>query len=159
LLAQIPHLLSGYVTRIAPGAVIKPHCGETNAHLRIHLGLHVPDVPPSVCGMQIGGKTVGWKNGEAFAFLDAHEHHVWNKSKHYRYILIVDVLRPEFVPRKSFVYARVIVSQLVYFSLSLLRVPHLDKIPPGLLSTITYVLYLPIVVTTWFGNKLGLFKL
>src|SRR5687768_10792495 len=81
LMKKFPGVTSSFVTKTSAHSVIRPHCGETNATIRIHLGLHVKDEDPQVCGMQVGNEIVSWKNGKTFAFLDAHYHHVWNKSE------------------------------------------------------------------------------
>ena len=63
------------VSVMMPGTHVWPHCGPTNARLRLHLGLQVPsseymikvrDAPPRA-----------WKEGEVLLFDDSWEHEIW----------------------------------------------------------------------------------
>jgi ornithine lipid ester-linked acyl 2-hydroxylase len=159
LVERFPNVTSCYVTRTSAHSIIRPHCGETNAIIRIHLGLKVPEVDAGLCGMQIGSQTVAWKNGKAFAFLDAHSHHVWNNSDHDRYVVIADVLRPEFTGRKNFICSRIIVGQLFFSIATRFNTHHLHKVPNRLLDGITWLLYLPIVAAVKLNNRIGFLKL
>jgi prolyl 4-hydroxylase len=61
-----------------PGAHITAHCGVSNAKLRAHVGLRVPEhgrAPPS--GIVVGGQRQGWGENAAFVFDDSFEHEVW----------------------------------------------------------------------------------
>jgi aspartyl/asparaginyl beta-hydroxylase (cupin superfamily) len=153
LIEKFPAISSCFVTKTSPRSIIKHHCGETNAHVRIHLGLHVPETPASVCGMEVGSQTTGWQNGKTFAFLDGHKHHVWNNSDEDRYVLIVDLIRPEFVRQKNFVCARVIVSQIYFWAATHLNNSFLYKIPAFILDALTLVLYLPILISIFILNR------
>lgn len=42
---------SAFFSLLAPGARLRPHCGPTNARLRAHLGLIVPE---GDCAMRVG---------------------------------------------------------------------------------------------------------
>jgi hypothetical protein len=159
LINSFPDISSCFITKTAPNSIIRPHCGETNAHLRIHLGLNAPVVDKHVCGMEVGNETVGWQNGKTFAFLDAHNHHVWNKSDAERYVLIIDLIRPEFAHRKYFIYARVIVSQLYFYTASLIGTSFLFKISAKALDVLTVLLYLPIRLAVITNNRFNLIKL
>lgn len=159
LLNQSSNILSCFITKTAPNSLIKPHCGETNAHLRIHLGLKVPDSAGDLCAMEVINTTVKWQNGKTFAFLDAHEHHVWNRTNSERYVLIVDVIRPEFKHKRSFICTRVIVSQLFFYTLSLAKVPKLHLVPSAMLTVIAYIAYFPLLAIVVIHNRIGLFKL
>jgi aspartyl/asparaginyl beta-hydroxylase (cupin superfamily) len=158
LIDKFPTVTSCFVTKTSPHSIIKPHCGETNAHIRIHLGLHVPEVESSVCGMEVGNQTVSWQNGKTFAFLDAHNHHVWNNSDEDRYVLIVDTLRPEFTKRRNFICARIIVSQ-IYFSLANKISPtFLFDVPSVVLDVLTRLFYVPIRMVILMNNKISFTK-
>ena len=124
-------ITSCQITRLAPGSVIKPHCGETNSILRLHLGLNVPDKPVEECGIRVGVTKRRWKNGEVLCFLDAIDHDVWNNSESYRYILIVDVLRPEFQHSANLICSHIIVSQAVFMLLIKLRLRNLAQLLPS----------------------------
>ena len=70
-LADYPEITSVFISRLAPGSRIMAHSGETNAVIRIHLGLSVPDEESKLCGIRVGGNKYFWKEGKSFAFLDA----------------------------------------------------------------------------------------
>ncbi len=159
IIEKFPEVSSCFVTKTSAHSVIKHHCGETNAHVRIHLGLHVPEVPSLVCGMEVGNQTTGWQNGKTFAFLDAHQHHVWNNSDADRYVLIIDLIKPEFAARMNFVFARVIVSQLFFYTASLMKIPNLERVPSTFLDAMAYLLFLPVIFIIQLNNQFGLLKL
>ena len=159
LIKKFPSVSSCFLTKTSAHSVIRLHSGETNAHLRIHLGLHVPQVDANICGMEVGTQTIGWQNGKTFAFLDAHSHHVWNNSNEERYVLIVDLIRPEFLARQKFVCARVIVSQLYFYSTSLIGVKWLYKMPAKVLDIFTYLSYVPLQIAIEINSKYPFVKL
>ena len=139
MINQFPDISSCFLTKTSPQSIIRNHCGETNAHFRVHLGLYVPDVDSGTCGMEVKGHTIGWQNGKTFVFLDAHSHHVWNNSNEERYVLIVDLIRPEFFSKKKFICTRVIISQLYFYSTSLIGAKWLYKIPAGVLDMLSLI--------------------
>jgi len=101
-LANIPHLISAGISVLEPGAALLPHNGSTNAVVRAHLPLIVPGSFPE-CGMSIDGHDISWKEGEILLFCDMKMHHVQNYTSKRRYILLLDVMRPEFVHLKKMV--------------------------------------------------------
>ncbi len=159
LIGRFSNVMSCYVTKTKAHSVIKPHCGETNAIIRVHLGLKIPEGGASVCGMQVGNQTIGWQNGKAVAFLDAYSHHVWNNSDSERYVVIVDVLRPEFMNRKNFICTRIIVSQLFFSIATRISTGNLHRVPGKLWDGITWLLYLPVITAVGLNNKIGFLKL
>lgn len=96
VLDQIKGLTSCAFSILKPNTHIKPHYGDSNVMYRVHLTLKSP-APLPVTGMRVAGKEIGWENGKAFAFCDAHLHEVWNNSDQDRYVLILDILREEFI--------------------------------------------------------------
>ena len=72
------------------GSHIPAHNGVTNVRSVVHLPLIVPEG----CEFRVGGETRAWTQGRAFAFDDTIEHEAWNRSKHDRAILIIDVWNP-----------------------------------------------------------------
>ncbi|ACU37549.1 aspartyl/asparaginyl beta-hydroxylase domain-containing protein [Actinosynnema mirum] len=79
------------VSRISPGTHIMPHCGATNALLRIHLPIKVP----AGVGIRVGDRETRWEEGKCLVFDDSFEHEVWHRGSEDRVVLIVDVLHPE----------------------------------------------------------------
>lgn len=81
---------SAYLSRLAPGTTLKPHCGPCNARLRCHLALRLPAGAPEVdrgastdtspsgrnapCELWVGGQRATWTEGEALLFDDSFEH-------------------------------------------------------------------------------------
>ena len=89
-----------------PHTFIKPHHGDSNVMYRSHLTLKSEHGLPEM-GMRVNEDRIAWKTGSIFAFCDAYEHEVWNRTDEKRLILIVDVLREEFVSEKKQICAEV----------------------------------------------------
>lgn len=100
LLSKIPGLVGVSLSMLEAGAEIKPHGGETNGIIRCHLGLQIPETLPN-CGFQVLDEQRSWEDGKLLLFTDAHEHKAWNKTDKNRFILLFDVIRPEFIDRKN----------------------------------------------------------
>lgn len=117
-LSEIPHLITASISVLEPGASLLPHNGSTNAVMRVHLPLKIPGEFPE-CGMSIDGHEVSWKEGEILMFCDMKIHHVQNFTSHRRYILLMDVMRPEFIHLKKLVCihttARIITNLFINF--------------------------------------------
>jgi aspartyl/asparaginyl beta-hydroxylase (cupin superfamily) len=107
ILDQIPHLTAASVSVLEPGTKINPHFGDTNAIARVHLGLSIPGEAPD-CALQVGDEIRSWQEGKINIFTDAHFHMAWNYTDQRRIILILDVMRPEFVSRTKPVCAHVL---------------------------------------------------
>ena len=99
-LAKIPNLLSASISVLEPGAQLLPHNGNSNGVMRYHLGLNVPAPMPD-CGFIIGGHEVSWVVGKSFMFCNMNVHSAHNKTNKRRHILMLDVVRPEFVSIKK----------------------------------------------------------
>ena len=82
---------SAYFSVLSPGARLRPHCGPTNARLRVHVGIDVP----KGAAMRVGHETRPWREGEAFVFDDSFEHEVWNDGTSPRLVFIFDVWHPQ----------------------------------------------------------------
>ena len=69
------------------------YCGPTNARLRAHLGLVVPE---GDCRIRVGDAPPRpWVTGEVLLFDDSFEHEVWNETDAARLVLIVDLWHPD----------------------------------------------------------------
>jgi ornithine lipid ester-linked acyl 2-hydroxylase len=104
LLIDNPDITLAGITTLAPGGKLMSHCGETNAIIRCHLGLKVPGKLPEL-GLSVKGKSVCWEEGKVFAFNDAYQHEAWNNTSEYRYVLVFDIMRPEFSKYKIVICA------------------------------------------------------
>jgi len=94
VLEQLPlcrALGMSYFSQILPGSVVRPHFGPTNARLRYHLGLVVPQGPR----LEIADGSYQWSEGRTLVFSDAFVHAVRHEGKSARSVLIVDTYHPE----------------------------------------------------------------
>lgn len=92
-LREIPRITTmSFHSALGPHSHIPPHTGPTNAFLRVHLGLVIPDN----CAMRVGEETRTWQEGKCFIFDDSFEHEVWNRSDETRLVMIFYILHPDF---------------------------------------------------------------
>lgn len=109
LIKDVPNLTAASFNLLDEKTTIKPHRGDTNAIVRCHMGISVPDSAPK-CAFRVGSETRSWENGKFFMFCDAHEHTAWNNTDAPRYIMVLDVIRPEYVKKKYDIASRVLSS-------------------------------------------------
>ena len=83
---------SAYFSLMRPHTWIAAHCGPTNARLRAHLGLVVPE---GDCEIIVGGEARKWVEGKVLLFDDSFEHEVHNATDKPRLVLIVDMWHPD----------------------------------------------------------------
>lgn len=100
LINKIPGVTSCAFSILKPQTRIKPHFGDSNVMYRCHLTLKTPGGLPEI-GMEVGGQKIAWEKGKLFAFCDAHKHEVWNNTNEERWVLIVDILRKEFIDEEK----------------------------------------------------------
>ena len=62
---------SAFFSLLRPGTHLRSHCGPTNARLRVHLGIAVPEGP---CMIAVGGIARRWEEGRVFILDDSWEH-------------------------------------------------------------------------------------
>jgi hypothetical protein len=84
-----------------PGTHILPHCGLSNARLRLHLPLRVA----AGAFMRVADQTVTWEVGRSVVFDDSFEHEVFHNGTEPRLVLLVDFFHPSLseAERRSFV--------------------------------------------------------
>lgn len=109
LINKYPQIVSASFNLLEPKSKILPHCGDTNAIYRCHLGLEIPAGLPD-CGFKVKNELRAWEKGKWLIFMDAYNHEAWNEVDKERYIFLIDVMRDEFLPRKKFVCATVLTS-------------------------------------------------
>ena len=107
VMRAIPGLISCSLSVLGPKSNINPHQGDTDATIRCHLGLKVPGTLPE-CGFQVGKEMRPWEEGKALPFCDAQMHTAWNDCSEQRLILIIDVVRPEYLKQKNRICAHVL---------------------------------------------------
>ena len=113
VLKNIPNIVSASISILEPGVQIKHHRGDTNAIVRSHLALVSPIGLPD-CGFEVNEQKIGWEEGKVFIFNDAAKHTAWNHSDKRRYVLLIDVMRPEFVNKKYTVCGMVLGLSLIH---------------------------------------------
>ncbi len=106
LLKTIPGLLTATVSKLSPHTEIHPHMGDTNLIARCHLGLVIPAQLPD-CGIDVNNEQRSWQEGKWIIFCDAFTHSAWNRTDQPRFVLIVDVVLPEFISQKKNITANV----------------------------------------------------
>ena len=92
ILSSIPGFVPSNMcmfSALQPGGRIRPHTGLTNACLRVHLGVHVPEPAKSV--LRVGPDVGTWEEGKVLIFNDAFDHEVWNTGTKTRSVLFFDV--------------------------------------------------------------------
>jgi aspartyl/asparaginyl beta-hydroxylase (cupin superfamily) len=109
LVSKVPNLMAASFNLLEENTTIKPHHGDTNAIIRCHMGLQVPGEAPK-CAFRVGTETRSWEQGKFFMFCDAHEHTAWNNTNNERYVLVVDIMRPEFARMQKNIACRVLSS-------------------------------------------------
>jgi aspartyl/asparaginyl beta-hydroxylase (cupin superfamily) len=90
VIEQIPNLRTAGFSMLGAGCLINPHRGYTDAVLRCHLGLIVPD---GDCALKVEETVYRWQEGKAFIFNDRLLHEAWNLTDHARYVLLLDLYK------------------------------------------------------------------
>ncbi len=155
LLQQIPGLVSASFNLLEPHSTIKSHNGDTNAIVRCHLGLYIPDGLPD-CGFKVGGEDKAWENGQLLLFCDAHEHTAWNNTPQNRYILLFDVVLPPYLSQKRSICGAVLASLFLQSWAVRLGIGSnaFDRIPLSLQHALYYVARCAAIVLTPLRNFL-----
>jgi hypothetical protein len=78
-------LKSATISRLSPGTVINPHCGDIDS-----LRIHFPVVADPGAWIKVRGRRRVWNVGEVFAFKDHDKHWVKHEGDHDRIIVILD---------------------------------------------------------------------
>lgn len=94
MLEQFPRLgvFEFFVSRLAPGTHLVPHCGTNNLVLTIHLPLITPD---GDCAISVAGDSRRWETGRTIAFDDSFEHEAWNRTDEDRVALLASFVHPD----------------------------------------------------------------
>jgi len=83
------------ISLMRPGTIVRPHTGSTNARLRIHLGIRIPQ--PDDVYIRVNNETRTWIEGKCIVIDDSYVHEVWHNGNTNitRIVLIVDVWHPD----------------------------------------------------------------
>lgn len=76
--AAVPEVERVGYSSLTQGGWIRPHWGETNARLKLHLGLVVEGGPPGCAALTIDGESRAWSEGGVLFFDDSYEHEALN---------------------------------------------------------------------------------
>jgi len=76
---------------LSPGSHVAAHCGASNARLRCHLGLVIPEG----CRIRVGDETRTWSDGGCIVFDDSFNHEVWHDGRETRWVLLIDFWHPD----------------------------------------------------------------
>jgi aspartyl/asparaginyl beta-hydroxylase (cupin superfamily) len=147
ILKKYPELLSLSFNQLEPQGRILPHCGDTNAIYRCHLGLEVPDQLPAT-GFRVREETRSWEEGKWLVFMDAYNHEAFNQSDRKRVIMVVDVLRPEFKHNRKKVISVVLTS--LFLQKRAQQLAFLYKLPHGMIRIVAF----PLRPMAYFGMKI-----
>lgn len=126
LLNKIPHLVSASFSMLEPHTQIAPHHGDTNAIVRCHLGLKIPESLP-ICGMKVGTELKSWENGKVMIFCDAYLHSAFNNSNQKRYVLIVDIIKTDFIKKEIYVCGGVLAQLGLFYIATKLKIKKLPR--------------------------------
>lgn len=136
---------------LEPDAVINPHQGDTNAIIRCHLALEVPDETEN-CYIEVNGHKKAWKRGEVVAFTDAYTHRAANNTSQRRIIFLFDILKPEYSEKKNLICATVLTS--FYLQQIGNIFPVLYKLPRRVFKYLLYPLVKLIQISIPVRNKI-----
>lgn len=156
IIKKYPQILSASFSLLEPQSKIVPHCGDTNAIYRCHLGLEIPAGLPE-CGIRVKEEKRAWQNGKWLMFTDAFNHEAWNETNKERYILIVDVLRDEFSNQKRKVTSTVMTSLFLQRRIDKLNLSKKILSYPGLVKFTGKVLQPFSAATITIMNKLKIY--
>lgn len=118
LLKKIPGLISFSINKMEAHSEIKAHYGDTNSIYRCHFPIIVPAQLPDT-GFQVGYEERSWEPGKLLIFNDAAYHKGWNKSDKERIILMIDIIRPEYLWQKKWICSLVLSSLLIQKNLKM----------------------------------------
>jgi aspartyl/asparaginyl beta-hydroxylase (cupin superfamily) len=110
---KIPGVVSVSMSRLAPQSLLAEHSGDTNAIMRCHLGVEVPAGLPG-CGFKVNNEEMGWQEGKFLIFNDAYRHSAWNNTDKRRIVIIIDVVRPEFLSKKNLICSFILTRHVSY---------------------------------------------
>ena len=107
VIKKIPGLVSFSISVLEANSSIKVHHGDTNAIIRVHLPIVVPEGLPN-CSFTVNQETRAWEEGIPLLFNDAQLHSAQNLSNRKRIVLLIDIIRPEFINQKLAICAKVL---------------------------------------------------
>lgn len=141
LFNKIPGLISISISILEGNSKIKLHRGDTNATIRGHLALKIPAKLP-ICGFKVSNEECSWEEGKVILFNDASKHTAWNYSSKRRYILLFDVIKPEFIHKKYNISSLVLAGMIMQIITK--KVFLFNKLPKIIFEITLYTIAIPI---------------
>ncbi len=92
-LADMPGLVTAFVSIMESGTYVPPHRGLTKAWVNCHLPLVLPK-SEGRCAIAIDGQMHQWREGKWLVFDDTYTHEVWNETAEPRLVLLIQLRRP-----------------------------------------------------------------
>jgi aspartyl/asparaginyl beta-hydroxylase (cupin superfamily) len=136
---SIPGVVTINFSLLRPGAKLTPHCGETNTTYRYHLALIIPQESQK-CGLSVNNVVRSWEKDKCLVFCDAHYRYAWNNSNEDRWVLIVDVLKPEYKSQEKHLLAKILSAITITRFQAIM--PFMLLFPKFLTKSIHYVGYI-----------------
>ncbi len=131
---DIRGLVSLSISILQPKTRIKGHHGDTDATYRIHIPIYIPSQVVDECGLKVSGSVRAWYENEILVFNDACFHEAWNMTGRQRVVLIMDVVKEDFIDMSEDICSRVLAS--MKYQRLLLKHKIAKKIPGWLRNTI-----------------------
>lgn len=153
LLDDNPSIVSLSVNILRSGKRIKPHTGDTNAIVRGHLGIDIPEGLPR-CGFKVNGVEKSWGNGKLLLFCDAYKHEAWNLTEKDRIIVSFDVIRKEYVDQTKYICLHV--RAFLLFQALVSKQPWIEKLPKAMHYVIFKTFYMLIYMMLPYQRKHGM---
>ena len=154
IVAKYPEIISLSFNQLEANGEILAHCGDTNAIFRCHLGMEIPDSLPN-CGFRVKDEKRSWEEGKWLIFVDANNHEAFNKSENRRIIMVIDVVRNKFMPKKMLVCSTVLTSLFLQKRIQLF--PFLLKSPVLLRKVVSFLLIPFAYISIHIVNKLKIY--
>jgi hypothetical protein len=99
LLKEIPGLRTALISKMGKYTIIDSHTGWgelSNYVLRCHIPLYIPK--GNKCGVSVGGHIKKHNSNDIICFDDSKIHNAFNFSPEDRIVIIIDIIRPEYLP-------------------------------------------------------------
>ena len=145
LIAPFGNMVTLYFSTLNADTKIKPHYGDTDATYRIHLGLKIPAELPT-CGIEVGGIQKSWIENKTLIFNDAHYHTAWNLSNENRTVLIIDILKPDYIQQKKWILPQILGALgmgRLFFFLREVKLPKIVIKSLHFIATIIFKMFIP----------------
>jgi len=152
LIYNTPGWISAAISLLEPETSIKKHQGDTDAIYRAHVGIKIPDVLPE-CGLKVNNIEQSWSEGKVVIFLDAHWHEAWNLTSEKRMIMIIDVVKDEFLEQKENICIHV--RSFLLLQVLGIKFPKLMKFPKLFHRIIFFIIFILLKMAHPFQKKYG----